>query len=209
MRIVMDHEAERGCQVYDVHEKNLGYDVTSLDLQSGELRLIEVKGLAGPTGKHSAHAQRAPRGRGPSRLLLAVRGHQLRNRAHTPGPDQRPRPVPVARSHQGRPLLPERERSAKADGGSGGCSKLRTARLAMKKPKIGADVVDAGFGRGFGAVDLSQMKKFYLLWPSERILQTVSEESPSESRHQGRFSNSPDCVWRIMRSQERADSVCY
>ena len=50
MRIVMEHEAARGCQVYDVHEKNLGYDVTSLDLQSGELRLIEVKGLAGPTG---------------------------------------------------------------------------------------------------------------------------------------------------------------
>ena len=46
----MDHEAARGRQVYDVHEKNLGYDVTSLDLQSGELRLIEVKGLAGPTG---------------------------------------------------------------------------------------------------------------------------------------------------------------
>ena len=50
MRVVMEHEADRGCQVYDVHEKNLGYDVTSLDLQSGELRLIEVKGLAGRTG---------------------------------------------------------------------------------------------------------------------------------------------------------------
>ena len=50
MRVVMEHESARGCQVYDVHEKNLGYDVTSLDLQSGELRLIEVKGLAGPTG---------------------------------------------------------------------------------------------------------------------------------------------------------------
>ena len=50
MRVVMEHEADRGCQVYDVHEKNLGYDITSLDLQSGELRLIEVKGLAGPTG---------------------------------------------------------------------------------------------------------------------------------------------------------------
>ena len=50
MRVVMDHEAARGCKVYDVHEQNLGYDVTSLDLQSGELRLIEVKGLAGPTG---------------------------------------------------------------------------------------------------------------------------------------------------------------
>ena len=33
-----------------MHEDNLGYDVTSLDLQSGELRLIEVKGLAGATG---------------------------------------------------------------------------------------------------------------------------------------------------------------
>ncbi len=50
MRVVMDHENARGCQVYDVHEKNLGYDVTSLDLQSGELRLIEVKGLAATTG---------------------------------------------------------------------------------------------------------------------------------------------------------------
>ena len=50
MRVVMEHEAARGCQVYDVHEKNLGYDVTSLDLQSGELRLIEIKGLAGSTG---------------------------------------------------------------------------------------------------------------------------------------------------------------
>ena len=28
----------------------LGYDVTSLDLQSGELKLIEVKGLAAETG---------------------------------------------------------------------------------------------------------------------------------------------------------------
>ncbi len=50
MRVVMEHETARGCRVSDVHEKNLGYDVTSLDLQSGELRLIEVKGLAGAIG---------------------------------------------------------------------------------------------------------------------------------------------------------------
>ena len=50
MRVVMEHEAARGCQVYDVHEKNLGYDVTSLDPASGELRLIEIKGLAAATG---------------------------------------------------------------------------------------------------------------------------------------------------------------
>ena len=50
MRVVMEHETAQGRQVDDIHEKNLGYDVTSLDPRSGELRLIEVKGLAAPTG---------------------------------------------------------------------------------------------------------------------------------------------------------------
>jgi len=50
MQVVMEHEKAQGRQVYDVHEKNLGYDVTSLDINSGELRLIEVKGLADATG---------------------------------------------------------------------------------------------------------------------------------------------------------------
>ena len=36
--------------MYNVHEQNLGYDVTSLGLKSGELRLIEVKGLAAASG---------------------------------------------------------------------------------------------------------------------------------------------------------------
>jgi len=47
---VMEHERARGRQVYDVHEKNLGYDITSLDLNSGELRLIEVKGIGAAAG---------------------------------------------------------------------------------------------------------------------------------------------------------------
>ena len=50
MRVVLEHERAKGRQVYDVCEKNLGYDVTSLDLASGELRLIEVKGLGASTG---------------------------------------------------------------------------------------------------------------------------------------------------------------
>lgn len=50
MRVVMEHEQRQGRQVYDVSEKNLGYDMTSLDLASGELRLIEVKGLGASTG---------------------------------------------------------------------------------------------------------------------------------------------------------------
>ncbi len=50
MRVVMEYEQSQGRQVYDVHEKNLGYDITSLDLSSGDLRLVEVKGLAGATG---------------------------------------------------------------------------------------------------------------------------------------------------------------
>jgi superfamily II DNA or RNA helicase len=50
MRVVMEHERALGRQVYDVSEKNLGYDVTSLDLSSGDLRLIEVKGIGASSG---------------------------------------------------------------------------------------------------------------------------------------------------------------
>jgi superfamily II DNA or RNA helicase len=50
MRAVLDHEVALGRQVFDVSAKNLGYDITSLDLASGELRLIEVKGLGASTG---------------------------------------------------------------------------------------------------------------------------------------------------------------
>ena len=50
MRVVMEYEESLGRQVKDVHEQNMGYDVTSLDVISGELRLIEVKGLAAATG---------------------------------------------------------------------------------------------------------------------------------------------------------------
>jgi hypothetical protein len=50
MRVAMEYEQAAGRAVADVHEQNLGYDLTSLDTQSGELRLIEVKGLGGPTG---------------------------------------------------------------------------------------------------------------------------------------------------------------
>ena len=50
MQVVLEHEKAQGRQVYDVHEKNLGYDITSLDLNSGDLRLIEVKGLGAESG---------------------------------------------------------------------------------------------------------------------------------------------------------------
>lgn len=50
MQVVIDYEQAQNRQVYDVHEKNLGYDITSLELNSGELRLIEVKGLGEATG---------------------------------------------------------------------------------------------------------------------------------------------------------------
>ena len=35
----------------------------------------------------------------------------------------------------------------------------------------------AQFGRGFGVVNLSQMRKFYTLWPMPQIFQTPSEKS--------------------------------
>ncbi|MEW6669530.1 MAG: DUF1016 N-terminal domain-containing protein [Thermodesulfobacteriota bacterium] len=63
------------------------------------------------------------------------------------------------------------------------------ARAEYGKALLGGLSVDLSnrYGRGFGVVNLSQMKKFYLLWPTGRIFQTVSEELPSEesSRQRG------------------------
>ena len=42
--------------------------------------------------------------------------------------------------------------------------------------RLSADLTQR-FGRGFGAVNLSQMKRFYRVWSPERILQTPSEIS--------------------------------
>ena len=53
MATVMDHEKARGCKVEDVHHLNWGYDVRSLHPDTGELRLIEVKGIRGSTGSIS------------------------------------------------------------------------------------------------------------------------------------------------------------
>ena len=50
MRVARAHEEAAHRTVEDVHEKNLGYDLTSLDPGSGELRLIEVKGIGASTG---------------------------------------------------------------------------------------------------------------------------------------------------------------
>ncbi len=50
MRVAIEYERAQGRTVANVHEKDLGYDLTSLDTRSGELRLIEVKGLAGSEG---------------------------------------------------------------------------------------------------------------------------------------------------------------
>jgi predicted nuclease of restriction endonuclease-like (RecB) superfamily len=35
------------------------------------------------------------------------------------------------------------------------------------------------FGRGFGAVNLSQMRRFFVEWPARKIFQTPSEKSPA------------------------------
>jgi len=50
MRVVERYETDAGRHVRDVHKEDLGWDLTSLDTVSGELRLIEVKGFAGEGG---------------------------------------------------------------------------------------------------------------------------------------------------------------
>jgi len=50
MKIVMEHEQAQSRLVTDVHEKGLRCDFASLGTQSGELHLIEVKGISDATG---------------------------------------------------------------------------------------------------------------------------------------------------------------
>lgn len=50
MQVVIEHERGQGRQVFNVHERTLGYDLTSMERHSSELRLIEVKGLGCRTG---------------------------------------------------------------------------------------------------------------------------------------------------------------
>jgi hypothetical protein len=47
---VIAYEQARGCKIEDVQDQNLGFDLRSLHLVSGELRLIEVKGIGAITG---------------------------------------------------------------------------------------------------------------------------------------------------------------
>ena len=117
MRVVMQHEESLGRQVDDVHEQNLGYDVTSLDLRSGELRLIEVKGLAAATGSVllTPNERRVAEDRRDCYWLYVVTN--CASAPRTPGADPRSGPVPVARGHEGPALLAGRERDNATDGG--------------------------------------------------------------------------------------------
>jgi hypothetical protein len=86
MGVVMEHEQAQGRQVCDVSEKNLGYDVTSLDLASGELRLIEVKGLGAASGTIllTPNERRVAEDRRDCYWLYIVTGCDTTPRLHEP-----------------------------------------------------------------------------------------------------------------------------
>lgn len=56
----------------------------------------------------------------------------------------------------------------------GGASKAEYGQQLLRRI---SDDLAARFGRGFGAVNLSHMRRFYLLWPVGQIFQTLSEKS--------------------------------
>ena len=47
---VIAHENARGCKIEDVQDQNIGFDLRSIHPVTGELRLIEVKGIGAATG---------------------------------------------------------------------------------------------------------------------------------------------------------------
>lgn len=67
--------------------------------------------------------------------------------------------------------------------------------------RLAADLTSR-FGRGFGYVNLTQMRRFFLNWPHEQILQTPSEESPAGDIVQAPSAQSPALVNRQTPSVE-------
>ncbi len=104
MRVAIEHERAQGRQVYDAHEKDPGYDLTSLDLGSGQLRLTGVKGLAGANGRIllTANERRAAEDRRDCYWLHVVTDCACAQRLEEPIADG---PSPRITS---RPSLPQR-----------------------------------------------------------------------------------------------------
>ena len=63
-----------------------------------------------------------------------------------------------------------------------------------------SDDLTSRYGRGFGVVNLSQMKKFYLLWPETPILQTSSEKSSSAGKSTTRSRTSGESGTEIVQT---------
>lgn len=63
----------------------------------------------------------------------------------------------------------------------GGENRAAYGQALLKR--LSADL-SASFGRGFGVVNLQQMRNFYLAWPAEQIYQTVSDKSSAPRKLQ-------------------------
>lgn len=73
--------------------------------------------------------------------------------------------------------------------------------------QLAKDLTDQ-FGRGFGVVNLSQMKKFYLAWPTAQIFQTLSEKSSSLPDLAAKFSLPWSAYVRLL-SVKNADARSF
>ncbi len=63
----------------------------------------------------------------------------------------------------------------------GGENRAAYGQALLKR--LSADL-SASFGRGFGVVNLQQMRNFYLAWPVKQIYQTVSDKSSAPRKLQ-------------------------
>ena len=63
----------------------------------------------------------------------------------------------------------------------GGAERAGYGQQLLKR--LSSDL-SARFGRGFGVVNLQQMRLFYMAWPANEIYQTVSDKSGSPQIHQ-------------------------
>jgi Domain of unknown function (DUF3883) len=100
--VVMECEQGRGQQVYNVREKNPGYDTVRLGLNAGEMRLIGVEGIVDGDGSVllSASERRVAEDRRDRYWLYVVSQcnttPRLREPINDPAPSQWTEAVEVA-----------------------------------------------------------------------------------------------------------------
>ena len=99
MQYVLEHEHEAGCITKDVSGDNIGWDITSTNKKTKEVKYIEVKGHSGRQVTIMSPKEWSMAGKYHDRYYLYVVFHALTHPELHVKPDPYNKTNPITRSH--------------------------------------------------------------------------------------------------------------